>query len=97
MQAQGFANFVVNMGRAFEVNTNPYISWWASANKFFSLKFSEDFSTEVLMTRKFPNKKLPSANVRAPFGGPRAAASVDWVKAGRTTPVKDQVQVRRCS
>lgn len=81
------------MGRAYLVNTNPNVTWWASPNKFYHLNFS-DFSSKVLM--QSANITLPRAPLRASSGSVQdailsAAVNVNWVKAGKTTPVKDQV------
>ena len=98
MQTQAFYFFVENMGKAYLVNTNPDITWWASANKFYHLNFS-DFSSKVLM--QSANITLPRAPLRASTGSVQGAVpaawavNVDWVKAGKTTPVKDQVLARR--
>ena len=93
LQTQAFANFVQNMGRAYLVNTNPNITWWASATKFYHLNFSE-FAAKVLMTRQYANLTLPPAPLRVSsevVQGTLPAANVSWIKAGKTTPVKDQV------
>lgn len=95
-QSQALANFIKNMGRAYQVNTDPNISWWASANKFYHLDFS-DFASSVLMSRQYANSTLPRPTpvVRASAGAVQGidlpASSVNWILAGKTTPVKDQV------
>ena len=90
------SNFVTNMKKVYAINTNPNLGWWASANKFFHLNYSQ-FASQYLMN---PSQVSASASassniVTMPTSAP-TSGTVNWITAGMVTPVRDQQQCGSC-
>ena len=90
------SNFVTNMKRVYAVNTNPNLGWWASANKFFHLNYSQFSSQYLMKPSQVSSTASSSSSVTTMPTSTPASGTVNWITAGMVTPVRDQQQCGSC-
>ena len=79
---------LIPQGKVYAINTNPKLTYWASGNKFSHLNYTQ-FSSQYLMTSVTP-KASSGSNTKTLSTALPAATTVNWVTAGKVTPVRDQ-------
>ena len=78
----------VPQGKVYAINTNPKLTYWASGNKFSHLNYTQ-FASQYLMKSVTPKASSGSKTTTVSTTLP-TATTVNWVTAGKVTPVRDQ-------